>query len=117
MLSILVPPERLGLLLALDPADVEPVVLSELERMYGPAAQEAQAVHLRLWATDPFTRGYVTHWWPGDVLRVGSAARDARPAVLRVRLRPVDGRLHGGRGAGRACGRRSGAGRMTARRG
>ena len=28
-------------------------------------------VHLRLWGTDPYTRGYVTHWWPGDVLRVG----------------------------------------------
>ena len=22
-------------------------------------------------ATDPYTRGYVTHWWPGDVMRVG----------------------------------------------
>ena len=29
------------------------------------------AIHIRLWGTDPFTRGYVTHWWPGDVLRVG----------------------------------------------
>ena len=71
VLSILVPPERLALLLALDPTDVRPVVLAELERMYGPAAREAQAVHLRLWGTDPFTRGYVTHWWPGDVMRVG----------------------------------------------
>ena len=26
---------------------------------------------LRLWATDPYTLGYTTHWWPGDVLRVG----------------------------------------------
>ena len=43
----------------------------ELERMYGPAARDTDAVHIRLWATDPFTRGYVTHWWPGDVLRVG----------------------------------------------
>jgi len=24
-----------------------------------------------MWALDPFTRGYTTHWWPGDVLRVG----------------------------------------------
>jgi monoamine oxidase len=39
--------------------------------MYGPAAREPTAIHVRLWGTDPFTRGYVTHWWPGDVLRVG----------------------------------------------
>ena len=26
---------------------------------------------MRLWGTDPFTRGYVTQWWPGDVMRVG----------------------------------------------
>ena len=26
---------------------------------------------LRMWATDPYTLGYTTHWWPGDVLRVG----------------------------------------------
>ena len=31
----------------------------------------SRAVHLRLWGTDPFTRGYVTQWWPGDVMRVG----------------------------------------------
>ena len=39
--------------------------------MYGPAARASRAVHLRLWGTDPFTRGYVTQWWPGDVMRVG----------------------------------------------
>ena len=41
-------------------ADVRPV-----------GARRRRDVHVRLWATDPFTRGYVTHWWPGDVLRVG----------------------------------------------
>jgi len=35
-----------------------------------PAGAPSQTF-LRLWATDPHTRGYVTHWWPGDVLRVG----------------------------------------------
>jgi hypothetical protein len=43
----------------------------ELERMYGAGARETRAVHLRLWGTDPFTQGYVTQWWPGDVMRVG----------------------------------------------
>jgi monoamine oxidase len=71
VLSALVPPERLAYLLALTTDDVVEVVLHELERMYGPSAREATDIHVRLWATDPFTRGYVTHWWPGDVLRVG----------------------------------------------
>jgi monoamine oxidase len=71
VLSALVPPERLAYLLALTDDDRLEVVRAELERMYGPAAREPDAVHVRLWGVDPFTRGYVTHWWPGDVLRVG----------------------------------------------
>jgi monoamine oxidase len=39
--------------------------------MYGMEARRPTETFLRLWATDPYTRGYVTHWWPGDVLRVG----------------------------------------------
>lgn len=71
VLSALVPPERLSLLLATPEPDRERLVHDELERMYGPGGRESDAVHLRLWATDPFSRGYVTHWWPGDVIRVG----------------------------------------------
>jgi monoamine oxidase len=71
VLSALVPPERLGWLLAVADDDRERVLRAELERLYGPAAQTPGATFLRLWATDPFARGYVTHWWPGDVLRVG----------------------------------------------
>ena len=71
VLSGLVAPERLGWLLALAEEDREPVLHAELERMYGAAASRPARTYLRLWATDPFTRGYVTHWWPGDVLRVG----------------------------------------------
>ncbi len=71
MLSALVPPERLGYLLALPEEDRDDVVRDELERMYGPAARDTGSIHHRLWGVDPHTRGYVTHWWPGDVLRVG----------------------------------------------
>ncbi len=71
ILSALVPPERIAQLLATREDDRERLVHDELARMYGPAARETQAVHIRLWATDPFARGYVTQWWPGDVLRVG----------------------------------------------
>ena len=71
VLSALVPPERLGYLLALAEDDRDEVVRDELERMYGPAARDTLAIHHRLWGVDPFTLGYVTHWWPGDVTRVG----------------------------------------------
>ena len=71
VLSALVPPERFGYLLALAEEDRDEVVRAELERMYGPAARGTTAIHHRLWGVDPFTLGYVTHWWPGDVMRVG----------------------------------------------
>jgi monoamine oxidase len=71
VLSALVPPERLALLLATPEDAREPLVHDELERMFGRAGRESQAIHIHLWATDPFARGYVTHWWPGDVMRVG----------------------------------------------
>jgi monoamine oxidase len=71
VLSALVPPERVAYLLALTGDDRDEVVRDELERMYGPVARGTAAIHHRLWAVDPYTRGYVTHWWPGDVLRVG----------------------------------------------
>ena len=71
VLSGLVPPERIGWLLAVADEERERVLERELERMYGEPAASPRRTFLRLWATDPFTRGYVTHWWPGDVLRVG----------------------------------------------
>jgi monoamine oxidase len=71
VLSGLVPPERIGWLLAVAEDEREAALHAELERMYGPAAAAPAETHVRLWATDPYTRGYVTHWWPGDVLRVG----------------------------------------------
>ncbi len=71
ILSGLVPPERIAWLVATAETGRPGVVHAELGRMYGPAAATPRETFLRLWATDPFTRGYVTHWWPGDVRRVG----------------------------------------------
>jgi putrescine oxidase len=71
VLSGLVPPERVAWLIATAAEDRARVLHVELERMYGPDAGNPQHTFLRLWATDPYTRGYTTHWWPGDVLRVG----------------------------------------------
>jgi monoamine oxidase len=71
VLSGLVPPERVAWLTASAEEHRLQVLYAELERMYGPDAARPRHSFLRLWATDPFTRGYTTHWWPGDVLRVG----------------------------------------------
>jgi monoamine oxidase len=71
VLSGLVSPERLALFLAVAEADREQVIRDELGRLFGAPGAAPLELHLRLWGTDPFTRGYVTHWWPGDVLRVG----------------------------------------------
>ncbi len=71
VLSGLVPPERIAWLLATAVDERVSVLHEELRRAYDDAAAQPLETYLRLWATDPFTRGYVTHWWPGDVMRVG----------------------------------------------
>jgi monoamine oxidase len=72
VLSALVPPERLGYFLAAaEGAERDGLVRGELGRMYGRAGAEPRELLHRLWALDPYTRGYVTHWAPGDVTRVG----------------------------------------------
>jgi monoamine oxidase len=71
ILSALVPPERLGPFLALPPQRLQQELLAEMATAFGPAALEAQQVHLRSWATDRWTQGYITAWRPGDVMAVG----------------------------------------------
>jgi monoamine oxidase len=71
VLSALIPPDRLAYLLALTDDDRDELARESLVRLFGPPAADPQAIHHRLWGVDPYTRGYVTHWWPGDVLRVG----------------------------------------------
>jgi monoamine oxidase len=70
VLSALVPPERLGVLLGI-PARRQPELLAEIARMFGNAATDPLAVWIRLWATDPWTQGYVAQWAPGAVMAVG----------------------------------------------
>jgi monoamine oxidase len=71
ILSALVPPERLGPLLAGDPADVEAELTAEIAAAFGPMAATPDAVYLRRWGVDPWTEGYITAWRPGDVMAVG----------------------------------------------
>jgi monoamine oxidase len=71
VLSALVPPERLGAFLATDPDLVQGELLRELATAFGEEAHHPAEVFLRTWATDPWTRGYITSWRPGDVMAVG----------------------------------------------
>jgi len=72
VLSMLVAPERFGVLLAApDDASVGTDVAAELRAAFGVGAGAPDTVHVRRWGTDPWTQGYVTHWRPGDVMAVG----------------------------------------------
>jgi monoamine oxidase len=71
IMSALIPPERLTPLLASAPEVVEEELTGEMAAMYGPAAREPDALFIRHWGVDPYTKGYITEWRPGDVMRVG----------------------------------------------
>jgi monoamine oxidase len=72
VLSMLIAPERLGDRPAtVGDAALRRDVAAELAELYGAGAGTPEAMHVRRWATDPWTRGYVTHWRPGDVMAVG----------------------------------------------
>ena len=71
ILSALIPPERYGVLLGM-PAELrDHELLSDIARLYGDEAHQPFMSALRMWGTDPWTQGYVTHWSPGDVMGVG----------------------------------------------
>jgi monoamine oxidase len=71
ILSCLVPPERIATYLSTSPAFRQEEALAELADWFGTPALAPVAIFERLWCTDPWTQGYVTHWRPGDVHRVG----------------------------------------------
>ena len=71
VLSMLVPPERLSAFLAAPVDRREAAVLDGLIALYGDEAGDPLELVTREWGVDPFTRGYITSWAPGDVTRVG----------------------------------------------
>jgi monoamine oxidase len=71
VLSLLVPPERFAAFLAAPPETRVQTVVDGLAALYGEHARTHDAVLERLWGADPFTRGYIASWAPGDVTRVG----------------------------------------------
>ncbi len=71
VLSLLVPPERFAAFLAAPPDARAQAVFDGLVQLYGERAREHTAVLERVWGADPFTRGYISSWAPGDLTRVG----------------------------------------------
>ena len=71
VLSLLVPPERFSAFLAAPPAARSATVLDGLRALYGEQAAAPVTMLERLWGSDPFTRGYIASWAPGDLGRVG----------------------------------------------
>ena len=71
IMSALVPPERYAAFAATDPATRTREALDQIVAMYGAEGGHPQATWTRLWGTDPWTQGYVTSWFPGDVEAVG----------------------------------------------
>jgi monoamine oxidase len=71
VLSLLVPPERFSAFQAAPPDVRAATVLDGLRALYGEPAASPVAMLERLWGADPFTRGYIASWAPGDLGRVG----------------------------------------------
>jgi monoamine oxidase len=71
VLSVIIPPERLAFHLGAPPEVRREQVLADLARLYGPAAAEPSGFAVAEWAVDPFTKGYLTQWAPGDLTAVG----------------------------------------------
>ena len=71
MLSLLVPPERFAAFIAAPPDVRAETVLDGLAALYGERARTPTTMLERTWGADPFTRGYIASWAPGDLNRVG----------------------------------------------
>ena len=71
VLSMLVPPERFSAFVAAPAPERSQAVIDGLVALYGERARLPLSTLERPWGADPFTRGYITSWAPGDVGRVG----------------------------------------------
>jgi monoamine oxidase len=108
VLSLLIPPERLSAFVAA-PGDVRAAtVLEGLAALYGEAARSPVAMFERAWGVDPFTRGYITSWGPGDVGRAGPLHGTHEPPFYVAGSDHwvagyMEGAVRTGRGAARAA--------------
>jgi len=70
-ISALVPVDKLGAYFAIPEQQRQSVLREELVSAYGPAAANTQAEYIRNWAIDPWTKGYITSWRPGELTAIG----------------------------------------------
>ena len=71
VLSMIVPPQRLAFHLGAPPDVRREQLLADLARLFGPAAAQPSGFAVTNWAVEPFTKGYLTQWAPGDLTAVG----------------------------------------------
>jgi monoamine oxidase len=70
-ISALVPVDKLGAYFAIPEQQRQSVLRAEMVSAYGPAAANTQAEYIRNWAIDPWTKGYITSWRPGELTAIG----------------------------------------------
>jgi monoamine oxidase len=71
ILSITIPPERIGHHLTAPPEARKAEVLETLARMWGDDLRNPLAYLQRDWVIDPFTLGYAAWYAPGDLTAIG----------------------------------------------
>jgi monoamine oxidase len=108
IISALVPPERLAAFLTTSPAQLEAELIEEMAAAFGERARDPLAVFLRRWGVDPWTRGYITSWRPGDVMAVGPLHGTHEPPFYVCGSDQwvcgyMEGAVRTGRGAARAA--------------
>lgn len=79
ILSGLIPPDRLGAFFGLPAPVREAELLADLAAAFGPRALQPEAVYVRDWASDPWSRCYVSGWGPGDITAVGPLHGTSEP--------------------------------------
>lgn len=70
-ISALVPVDKLGAYFAIPEQRRQEVLRQEMVAAYGPAAANTSAEYIRNWAIDPWTKGYITSWRPGELTAIG----------------------------------------------
>jgi monoamine oxidase len=108
VLSLLVPPERLSAFVAAPETVRRDAVVEGLVALYGSPAAAPSAYAERLWGADPFTRGYITSWAPGDLGRAGPLHGSHEPPFYVAGSDHwvagyMEGAVRTGRGAARAA--------------
>ncbi|MSX02868.1 MAG: FAD-dependent oxidoreductase [Actinobacteria bacterium] len=72
VISVLTGPERIGVLLAApDDQSACADVARDLAEIFGDGMLSPQQIFYRAWGIDPWSKGYITQWRVGDVMRVG----------------------------------------------